>query len=517
MKAILNNLKLPIKMLLSPLVTLIFMIVLFVGALYGLNTQNNSMGEIFNIRFKMSVNALKIKADIMAANTLVYKAISWARADYAPAMIEQVAKEHISSIENSVKALEQISKDPTLTADEKKLYVASLTKLNEYKTVSFDVMGLITADVNAATMVLGQGEEKFKVLEKAIADLIALEEKMSKEKYDFSVNSFHIIISAFIIIAIMAVFLTILVNVIISRLTNATISQTMSAVNTVARDGDLTVEINVASNDEIGQLAQAVETMRGKMEDVVGQASVIAGKLAEASSEGAASIEETSASLSEVSSMIGLNAKNTAEVNGLMSEAGKEIKNANHEMKNLTASMNEIAAASERTQKIVKSIDEIAFQTNLLALNAAVEAARAGEAGAGFAVVANEVRNLAMRATESAKNTSDLITDIVTSIKQGNEMVNTTSQVFGKVLTRTNTVVGLMENITTASQEQNQGIDQINMAVQQMNIMTQQIVDSAQELAASMAIFKTRHNVSSRIPKTLFAGEKRQQKALSHN
>ena len=513
MKSFLNNLRLSIKTMLSPIITLCFMIVLFAGAIYGLNSQNHSLNDIFNIRFKMSVNALKIKSDIMSANTMVYKAISWARADYAPAMIEQVAKDHIASIEASLKALEQISKDPTLTADEKKSYVTSLTKLVEYKTVSFDVMGLITADVNAATMVLGQGEEKFKVLEKAMGDLITLEEKMSKEKYDLSLKNYRLIIGAFIIVAVIAVLFAIFMNVVISRLTNATISQTMAAVNTVARDGDLTVEINVASNDEIGQLAHAVETMRGKMEDAVGQTSVIAGKLAESSSEGAASIEETSASLSEISNMIGLNAKNTSEVNGLMSKAEKEIQNANNQMKSLTSSMNEIAAASERAQKIVKNIDEIAFQTNLLALNAAVEAARAGEAGAGFAVVADEVRNLAMRATESAKNTAGLITDIVTSIRQGNEMVNTTSQVFEQVLNSTNTVVGLMEHITTASQEQTQGIDQINKAVQQMNIVTQQNAGSAEELAASMATFKTRHSVASR-PKKIFTGETRQQKAL---
>nr|HPK54209.1 MCP four helix bundle domain-containing protein [Smithellaceae bacterium] len=185
MKKLLNNLRLSVKMLIAPLITLLFMIILFAGALYGLYTQNQSMSDIFNVRFKMSVDALKIKSDIMNANKMVYQAISWARADYASSLIQQVAKEHITSVESSVKELDRISKGSALTTVEKKLYLASLTKLNEYKTVSFDVMGLITADVNAATMVLGQGEEKFKVLEKAMADLISLEEKMSKEKYDY--------------------------------------------------------------------------------------------------------------------------------------------------------------------------------------------------------------------------------------------------------------------------------------------------------------------------------------------
>jgi len=110
-------------------------------------------------------------------------------------------------------------------------------------------------------------------------------------------------------------------------------------------------------------------------------------------------------------------AAHTAEANTLMNAAKQAIEKANSSMSSLTEAMKVIAAASEQTQHIVKSIDEIAFQTNLLALNAAVEAARAGEAGAGFAVVADEVRNLAMRATESAKNTAGLIDDIVRKVK----------------------------------------------------------------------------------------------------
>ncbi|HOW57603.1 MAG TPA: methyl-accepting chemotaxis protein, partial [Smithellaceae bacterium] len=480
---------------------------------YGLKSQNNSLEDIFNIRYKMSVDSLKIKSDIISANTLIYKAISFARADYAADRINEQIKEHMALIENSLKSLEQSTKNPVLTAEEKKFFSAALEKLKEYKAVSFDLGNMITADVNAATMVMDLLENKYKVLEKAIFDLMLIEDKMSREKYDFSAKNFKFVLILFLIIATLAIVLTIITNFLIARLATSEINKTMSAVSRVAEEGDLTVAISVTSSDEIGQLANSVETMRTKMEDAVGQASLIAGKLAESSSEGAASIEETSASLSEISNMIGLNAKNTSEVNGLMSQAEKEIQNANNQMKNLTSSMNEIAAASERAQKIVKNIDEIAFQTNLLALNAAVEAARAGEAGAGFAVVADEVRNLAMRATESAKNTAGLITDIVTSIKQGNEMVNTTSEVFEQVLTSTNTVVGLMEHITTASQEQTQGIDQINKAVQQMNIVTQQNAGSAEELAASMATFRTRQSVGSR-PKKIFATEKKQQKAL---
>jgi methyl-accepting chemotaxis protein len=153
--------------------------------------------------------------------------------------------------------------------------------------------------------------------------------------------------------------------------------------------------------------------------------------------------------------------------------------------------MTEIAYASEQTQKIVKTIDEISFQTNLLALNAAVEAARAGEAGAGFAVVADEVRNLALRAAEAAKNTSTLMADIVGKIKAGEQLVQATNGDFLQMRTSSKAVVELMVGISAASQDQSEGIEQINTAILEMNRVTQQNAASAEELASIMSIFIT--------------------------
>lgn len=185
------------------------------------------------------------------------------------------------------------------------------------------------------------------------------------------------------------------------------------------------------------------------------------------------------------------NAENTTQANELMTSAKEATQKANLSMNNLTKSMREIAIGSEQTQKIVKTIDEISFQTNLLALNAAVEAARAGEAGAGFAVVADEVRNLAMRAAEAAKNTSNLMSDIVNKIKTGESLVAVTNRAFQEVSTNSNKVVDLMSEIAAASREQSEGIDQVNRAVAEMNKVTQQNAAIAEELASTMAMFKT--------------------------
>jgi methyl-accepting chemotaxis protein len=153
--------------------------------------------------------------------------------------------------------------------------------------------------------------------------------------------------------------------------------------------------------------------------------------------------------------------------------------------------MKEITAASEQTQKIVKTIDEISFQTNLLALNAAVEAARAGEAGAGFAVVADEVRNLALRAAEAARNSSAMMEDIVAKVKNGENLVTITYNAFRQVTESSKQVVGLMGEIAKATEEQSQGIGQVNRAVLEMNQVTQENAAGAQELAEVMSMFKT--------------------------
>ncbi len=237
-----------------------------------------------------------------------------------------------------------------------------------------------------------------------------------------------------------------------------------------------------------GPITNAVAMLNEAADQVASASSQVSSasqSLAEGSAESASAIEETSSSLEEMASMTRQNADNATQADSLMKEGNQVVVRADQSMTQLTGSMEEISGASEETSKIIKTIDEIAFQTNLLALNAAVEAARAGEAGAGFAVVAEEVRNLAMRAADAAKNTADLIEGSVKKIKEGSELVARTNEAFKEVTVSSTKVGELVGEIAAASAEQAQGIDQVNKAIVEMDKVTQQNAANAEETASA--------------------------------
>jgi methyl-accepting chemotaxis protein len=264
-------------------------------------------------------------------------------------------------------------------------------------------------------------------------------------------------------------------------------------------DKDLTARMDGDYQGEFARIKQAMNSAVADLEETLGQVAsgaeqvgaaasqVSAGSqsLAQGTNEQASSLEEVGSSLQEMSSMTRQNAANAQEGRSLSQTARESTAKGVEGMQQLASALNQIKSSADQTAKIVKTIDEIAFQTNLLALNAAVEAARAGEAGKGFAVVAEEVRNLAMRSAEAARTTADLIEQSVRNAESGVHLGEGVVVSLSEIDERVTKVREVIAEISASSEQQAQGINQVNVAVEQMNSVTQATAANSEEAASA--------------------------------
>jgi methyl-accepting chemotaxis protein len=262
--------------------------------------------------------------------------------------------------------------------------------------------------------------------------------------------------------------------------------------------GDLAVSIDLRDGDRDSMLF-AMRTMRDSLSGIVGQVRAGTDTIASASSqiasgnldlssrteEQASSLEETASSMEELTATVKQNAENARQANQLAASASQVAERGGEVVSRVVDTMASINGSSKKIVDIIGVIDGIAFQTNILALNAAVEAARAGEQGRGFAVVASEVRTLAQRSAAAAKEIKQLIDDSVSKVDAGAKLVDHAGETMGEIVTSVRRVTDIITEITSASQEQTSGIEQINIAISQMDEVTQQNASLVEEAAAA--------------------------------
>jgi methyl-accepting chemotaxis protein len=240
-------------------------------------------------------------------------------------------------------------------------------------------------------------------------------------------------------------------------------------------------QVNQALRKMAGELSSGAE----RLASAASQVSSSSQGLAQGASEQAASLEETSSSSVEVNSISQKNADNAKNAMLLMGEGAKRVADGNSKLQEMIGSMRDIDISSQEISKIIKVIDEIAFQTNILALNAAVEAARAGAAGMGFGVVADEVRNLAQRCAQAARDTSDLIEGSIEKSREGKQKLDEVATAIIAITENADKVKVLVDEVNRGSHDQARGMEQITRAISQMEEVTQKTAASAEQSAAA--------------------------------
>ncbi|KGK88691.1 chemotaxis protein [Desulfosporosinus sp. HMP52] len=337
-----------------------------------------------------------------------------------------------------------------------------------------------------------------KELQNAITSIIEAKLQDAKAKSDSNTQAANTATVTMSVVIVAGVLIAIGLGFFISSIISRPLKKLVEVANSLA-EGDLNVSINVTTKDEVGMLMNSLSNLIVSLNEVMGeinnassqvasgsrQVSASAQALSQGSTEQASSIEQLTASMEEISTQTRLNATNASQANELALSAQEEAVKGNEQMKGMLKAMDDINESSGNISKIIKVIDEIAFQTNILALNAAVEAARAGQHGKGFAVVAEEVRNLAARSANAAKETTALIEGSIKKVEGGTKIAKDTATALNQIVEGVTKAANLVGEIATASNEQALGINQVNQGIMQVSDVVQTNSATSEESAAA--------------------------------
>ncbi|MES2756070.1 MAG: methyl-accepting chemotaxis protein [Pseudomonadota bacterium] len=488
---------LTIKTRLAFVIGLLCLISLAIGllGLRSLGATNDALQTVYNDRLVAVGQLDEVLALIQQNQTVLARTVS-GDAEKFGATVDDVEQRS-----QAIVAVWDQYMATAMTAQEKELAqaFADSRKKNLDEGIKPVLAALRAKDVPAAVALIhGAMVTTYPPVRTTMKALIKLQLDVGKSEYNAAVARFEtakmvsigLILAGLLAGGAIGYFL-------ISGITRA-LGEALRVANSVAA-GDLTEQIRIDSNDEIGQLLTALQKMNQGLVAIVSEVRSGTDMIATASGEIAAgnqdlssrteqqasSLEETASSMEELTSTVKQNADNARQANSLAETASSVASRGGAVIGQVVHTMEEINDSAKKIVDIIAVIDGIAFQTNILALNAAVEAARAGEQGRGFAVVATEVRNLAQRSAAAAKEIKTLIGTSVDRVGAGSKLVNEAGATMNEIVDSVRHVTDIMGEITAASAEQTAGIDQINVAISQMDQVTQQNAALVEEASAA--------------------------------
>ena len=350
----------------------------------------------------------------------------------------------------------------------------------------------------AEALMRGDGFKANQDLQKALDDLQNMKLKLAKEASDGNTVLANSATTVMIVLVLAAVVFGVATGIVMTRAITRPLARFSEVLGAVA-EGDLSVRSDIKNKDEIGEMGNTLNaTIAGLQEAILqvqeaalaistasGEISMGNTDLSRRTEEQAASLEETASSMEQITSNVNQTADNARSANTESAKARQVAQDGGAAVTQVISAMEAINQSSAKINEIIGVVDEIAFQTNLLALNAAVEAARAGEQGRGFAVVAAEVRNLAKRSADAAKEIKGLIRESVAKSTDGNKVAAHAGETIQEVVANVQRVTSLVSEIANATQEQSTGLNEINKAVVQMDEVTQQNAALVEESAAA--------------------------------